>query len=75
MQYFTLSNYGQEEHWFTQQLNACWTSCYLVPRYYWKTYIIDYLKSGMQINLCVAIDYTASNGEISEPSSLHFLGA
>jgi hypothetical protein len=40
-----------------------------------KPTFIDYLKGGMQINICVAIDYTASNGEMIEPSSLHFLGA
>jgi copine 5/8/9 len=40
-----------------------------------KPTFIDYLKGGMQINLCVAIDYTASNGEMSQASSLHFLGA
>jgi copine 5/8/9 len=39
-----------------------------------KPTFIDYLKGGMQINICVAIDYTASNGELFEPNSLHFLG-
>jgi hypothetical protein len=39
-----------------------------------KPTFIDYLKDGLKINLCVAIDYTASNGETNEPSSLHFLG-
>jgi copine 5/8/9 len=28
----------------------------------------------LQINISVAIDYTASNGEITQPTSLHFLG-
>jgi hypothetical protein len=39
-----------------------------------KPSFIDYLRSGWQINLCVAIDYTASNGEYSQPNSLHYLG-
>ncbi len=39
-----------------------------------KYTFIDYLKSGLKINLCVAIDYTISNGESNEPSSHHFLG-
>jgi copine 5/8/9 len=39
-----------------------------------KPTFIDFLKGGLMINLCVAIDYTASNGETNEPSSLHFLG-
>lgn len=39
-----------------------------------KPSFIDYLRSGWQINLHVAIDFTASNGESSMPNSLHFLG-
>ena len=33
----------------------------------------DFLHSGWKINLLVAIDFTASNGEITDRSSLHFL--
>jgi len=33
----------------------------------------EYLKSGWHINMSVAIDYTSSNGDPSDPSSLHFL--
>ena len=32
---------------------------------------IDYLRGGMNINLCIAIDYTASNGIYSNTNSLH----
>lgn len=39
-----------------------------------KPSFIDYLRSGWQINLHVAIDFTASNGESSLASSLHYLG-
>ena len=35
---------------------------------------IDYLKSGLQLNLVVAIDFTGSNGSPSSPSSLHYAG-
>ena len=35
---------------------------------------IDYLSSGWQIDLTIAIDYTASNKEIYEPGSLHANG-
>mmetsp|Transcript_38901 Transcript_38901/g.59112 ORF Transcript_38901/g.59112 Transcript_38901/m.59112 type:complete len:161 (+) Transcript_38901:761-1243(+) len=31
----------------------------------------EYLKSGWHINLSVAIDYTASNGDPKDPDSLH----
>lgn len=36
---------------------------------------VDYLRSGWQIGLTIAIDYTASNGAPSTPQSLHYLGA
>lgn len=32
---------------------------------------VEYLRSGWFINMSVAIDFTASNGELIEPSSLH----
>ena len=35
---------------------------------------VDYLRSGWNISLVCAIDYTASNGNSSSPSSLHYLG-
>ena len=35
---------------------------------------VDYLRSGWQISLSVAIDFTGSNGHPSQPSSLHYLG-
>lgn len=35
---------------------------------------VDYLRSGWQISLVGAIDYTQSNGNPSNPSSLHYLG-
>ena len=34
----------------------------------------DYLRSGWQLSLSVAIDFTASNGQVSDPTSLHSLG-
>jgi hypothetical protein len=40
-----------------------------------KPSFVEYLRSGWQINVMVAIDYTGSNGEPSSPKSLHFLGA
>lgn len=35
---------------------------------------VDYLRSGWQISLSVAIDFTASNGQVTDPTSLHSLG-
>jgi hypothetical protein len=35
----------------------------------------DYIRGGCQINLMVAIDFTASNGRQDIPQSLHFIGA
>ena len=34
---------------------------------------IDYLKSGVEIGLSVAIDFTNSNGNPSDPNSLHYI--
>uniref|UniRef100_UPI00358E73B8 copine-9 isoform X1 n=1 Tax=Myxine glutinosa TaxID=7769 RepID=UPI00358E73B8 len=34
---------------------------------------LDYIKGGMQINFTVAIDFTASNGNPTQPTSLHYL--
>ena len=35
---------------------------------------IDYLKAGVEIGLSVAIDFTRSNGNPNEPTSLHYIG-
>ena len=35
---------------------------------------LDYIRGGMQMNLVVAIDFTGSNGNPANPTSLHFLG-
>lgn len=34
---------------------------------------IDYLSQGMQINMIVSVDCTASNGRINDPNSLHYI--
>lgn len=34
---------------------------------------IDYLKSGLQLNLVAAIDFTGSNGMPTSPGSLHYI--
>jgi len=34
---------------------------------------IDYIKNGVQIKLSIGIDFTASNGDINDPNSLHFI--
>ena len=35
---------------------------------------LDYLRGGIQVSIVCAIDYTASNGNPSSSSSLHYLG-
>jgi hypothetical protein len=35
--------------------------------------MMDYLRSGWIISLSVAIDFTASNGDLSDPNSLHYI--
>lgn len=34
---------------------------------------IDYIKNGVQILLSIGIDFTASNGRINDPNSLHYI--
>lgn len=34
---------------------------------------LDYLRSGCEISLMVAIDFTGSNGDPNDPKSLHYL--
>ncbi|XP_078483508.1 copine-8-like isoform X1 [Ciona intestinalis] len=34
---------------------------------------LDYLRGGTEINLVLAIDFTASNGNPNQPSSLHYI--
>ena len=36
---------------------------------------VDYLKAGVQIGLSVAIDFTGSNGNPTDPRSLHFIAS
>ena len=33
----------------------------------------DFLHSGWKLNMILAVDFTASNGEVSDPKSLHYL--
>jgi len=33
---------------------------------------IDFIQSGVQINVTIAIDFTASNGNPNSPMSLHY---
>ena len=39
---------------------------------YQRPTFLDYLNSGIQLNLITAIDFTGSNGAPSSPSSLHY---
>ena len=34
---------------------------------------LEYIMAGCQINFTVAIDFTISNGEARDPSSLHYI--
>ncbi|KAK6185839.1 hypothetical protein SNE40_007985 [Patella caerulea] len=45
------------------------TSCKITKDYSF----LDYIFGGMQINFTVGIDFTASNGNPREPSSLHYI--
>lgn len=34
---------------------------------------LDYIKGGMEMHFAVAIDFTASNGTVTDPKSLHYI--
>ncbi|GBG32835.1 Copine-5 [Hondaea fermentalgiana] len=36
---------------------------------------LDYIRGGCELNLMIGIDFTASNGAVSTPQSLHYQGA
>ena len=36
---------------------------------------LDYIRGGMQINLAIGIDFTGSNGKVTDPNSLHYIGS
>ena len=38
-----------------------------------KPTMMEYFRSGWIVSLSVAIDFTASNGELSDPNSLHYV--
>lgn len=38
-----------------------------------KPTFLDYLRGGLQLNMITAIDFTASNRDVRDPRSLHFL--
>jgi hypothetical protein len=40
---------------------------------YEKPTFMDYIRGGLQLNLSVAIDFTASNGSPAHNTSLHFI--
>lgn len=34
---------------------------------------VDYISGGCQLNLCVAVDFTGSNGDPRKPGTLHYI--
>ncbi|KAH7731119.1 Copine-8 [Aphelenchoides avenae] len=36
---------------------------------------LEYIRGGLQLEFGVAVDFTASNGQVFDPSSLHFIGS
>jgi len=64
---------GVEHSIIKKQGNPYGTMTFSRFDYIEKPTMVDYLRSGWKISLSVAIDFTASNGELSEPSSLHYI--
>ena len=38
-----------------------------------KPTFVDYLRGGLELNMIIAVDFTASNGSPLQPSSLHYM--
>ncbi|RWS30816.1 copine-5-like isoform X4 [Leptotrombidium deliense] len=38
-----------------------------------ETSFLDYIRGGLEMHFAVAIDFTASNGDVSDPKSHHFI--
>lgn len=73
---------GNGENFFVPASNAhdCHSMEVLKSQVYVEKYLensrhtfIDYISAGCQLNLMVAIDYTASNGNPRLPDSLHYI--
>lgn len=73
---------GNGENFFVPASNAhdCHSKEVLKSQVYVEKYLensrhtfIDYISAGCQLNLMVAIDYTASNGNPRLPDSLHYI--
>ncbi|VAI57553.1 unnamed protein product [Triticum turgidum subsp. durum] len=73
---------GNGENFFVPASNAhdCHSNEVLKSQVYVEKYLensrhtfIDYISAGCQLNLMVAIDYTASNGNPRLPDSLHYI--
>ena len=68
----TINQLEQEK--YSYDGNAGAQCVFLRFRVFTKPTFLDYLRAGWQISVVTAIDYTASNGNPSSSSSLHFLG-
>lgn len=68
----TMNELQQEKYTYEGQANS--TLTFQNFRVFTRPSFLDYLRSGWQISVVCAIDYTASNGNPSQSSSLHYLG-
>ena len=61
-QTFTLTNQSN------QSISITIDRCQFIPKYSF----LDFVQSGLDLNFMIAIDFTGSNGDPSNTSSLHF---
>ena len=71
---FTINQLKKGTHELTFTKNGDFRGKLSIDEYYDKPNydFIDYLKGGLQIALHVAIDFTSSNKDPEDPSSLHY---
>lgn len=63
---------GKKEFTFKDENNANSGTLKLESYSIQKATFLDYILSGIELNLLIAVDYTKSNGNITKISSLHY---
>ena len=67
-------NEGMLRHDLKNGSNVCGSITFTEYKRIEMPSFVEILRSGMQLSMAIAIDFTASNGDPQDPQSLHCLG-